>query len=148
MKDSYKPIIVDQIFDASVKNVWNAITVLDEMTQWFFPDISSFEPVVGFKTQFSVQIEDRIFLHLWKLTEVVPMKIIAYEWRFEGYPGSGVSLFELTEEGHQTKLRLTFTVVEKFPDNIPEFKRESGVAGWNYFIKESLKEYLEEKNLK
>ncbi len=40
---------------------------------------------------------------------------------------------------------LFFMAVEKFPDNIPEFKRESDVAGWNYFIKDSLKEFLEEK---
>ena len=28
-------------------------------------------------------------------------------------------------------------------DDIPEFKRENGVAGWEYFIKNSLKTYLE-----
>ncbi|MDO5979343.1 SRPBCC family protein [Flavivirga spongiicola] len=145
MKNIEEPIIVEQTFNASLENVWDAITVLDKMIKWFFPNISSFEPVVGFETGFVIQVEDRIFPHLWKLTEVIPMKKIAYEWKFEGYPGSAISLFELMEEHYQTKLKLTFTVVENFPDNIPEFKRESGVAGWNYFIKESLKEYLEKK---
>ncbi|WP_430965224.1 SRPBCC family protein [Spongiimicrobium sp. 2-473A-2-J] len=142
MKKEDEPIVVEQIFDTALENVWEAITEQGKMTQWFFPNIASFEPVVGFKTRFVIQVEDRTFPHLWKLTEVIPLKKIAYEWQFEGYPGRGISTFELMEEGHRTKLRLTFTVLEKFPDHIPEFKRESGVAGWNYFIGESLKEYL------
>lgn len=143
MKNIETPIIVEQVFNTSAENVWNAITVLDEMKQWFFNNIESFEPKIGFKTRFVVQVEDRIFPHLWKLTEVIPMKKISYEWRFEGYSGSGISSFELMGKENQTKLRLTFTVIEKFPSDIPEFKRESGVKGWNYFIKESLKQYLE-----
>jgi len=37
---------------------------------------------------------------------------------------------------------LTCEVVEDFDDNIEEFKRESGIEGWNYFIKNRLKEFL------
>ena len=138
MKNTEDPIIVAQAFDTSIENVWDAITTPKRMKQWYFPDIPSFEPIVGFETRFVVQVEDRIFPHLWKVTEVIPMKKISYEWKFEGYPGSGISHFELLEENHQTQLKLTFTFVEKFPDDIPEFKRESGVDGWNYLIKESL----------
>ena len=113
------------------------------MKQWFFDNIASFEPTVGFKTRFVIQVEDRIFPHLWKLTEIVPMKKIVYDWRYEGYPGNAIVVFELIEEGNQTKLRLTYTVVEKFPDNIPEFTRESGIEGWSYFINKSLKQFLD-----
>ncbi|MBW8048840.1 MAG: SRPBCC domain-containing protein [Cytophagales bacterium] len=144
MKKTDEPIVVEQIYDTSIENVWDAITVLDKMKQWFFDNIASFEPVVGFETRFVVQVEDRIFPHLWKLTEVVPKKKITYDWRYEGFPGSSIVVFALTEKGNQTKLRLTYTVVENFPDNIPEFTRESGIEGWNYFIKKSLKQYLEE----
>ncbi len=31
-----------------------------------------------------------------------------------------------------------------FFENIPEFKRESCIEGWTYFIKKRLKEFLEE----
>lgn len=143
MENTNEPIIVEQIFDSSVQQVWEAITVLDKMKKWFFPNIPSFEPVVGFKTAFIIQSEDRVFPHKWTLTEVIPMKKIAYEWQFEGYPGKAISTFEIEEGDSYTTLRLTATVLEKFPDHIPEFKRESGVAGWNYFIKGSLKGYLE-----
>jgi len=142
MNSTGEPIIVEQYFDTSIENVWNALTVIDEMTQWYFPNIPSFEPIEGFTTTFTVQVEDRIYPHLWKIIEVIPMKKIAYEWKIDGYSGSSISLFELSEERNQTKLILTATVVEKFPDNIPEFKRESAVAGWNYLINESLRNYL------
>ena len=144
MKKTAKPIVVEQLFDTSVENVWSSITVLDRMQQWFFNNIPSFEPIVGFETQFIIQVEDRVFPHIWKLTEVVPLKKITYDWSYEGYSGSALVVFELIEKGDQTLVKLTSTVVEDFPDNIPEFKRESGVEGWNYFIKKSLKDYLEE----
>lgn len=140
-----EPIIVTQLFDTSIDKVWSAITEVEQMKKWYFPVITSFEPKIGFETQFVIQIEDRIFPHLWKVTEVIPQKKISYQWKFEGYPGTGVSTFELTEESHQTELKLTFTTLENFPQNIPEFERESGVEGWNYLIKESLKEYLAKK---
>ncbi len=51
--------------------------------------------------------------------------------------------FELFKENGMTKLRLTHQVLEDFPDDIPEFKRESGLEGWKFFITKSLKEFLE-----
>ncbi len=51
--------------------------------------------------------------------------------------------FELTEQGRATTLKLTNTVLQDFPDNVPEFERESCLAGWQYFIGQSLKVYLE-----
>lgn len=48
------------------------------MRQWFFENIESFKPEVGFETQFNVQAESRNFLHMWKIIEVVPMKKIVY----------------------------------------------------------------------
>jgi uncharacterized protein YndB with AHSA1/START domain len=79
---------------------------------------------------------------MWKVTEVVPLKMIKYNWKFEGYPGDSFVVFELSKQNNMTKLRLTHEVQESFPDDIPEFKRESGVAGWTFFIKQSLKEFL------
>ena len=145
MDSTTKPIIVTQLFDTSINKVWSAITEVEQMKKWYFPVIDFFEPEVGFETQFIIQVEDRVFQHQWKVIEVIPQKKISYQWKFEGYPGTGVSTFELTEESHQIELKLTFTTLENFPQDIPEFKRESGVEGWNYLIKESLKEYLVQK---
>ena len=142
MNSSDDPIIVEQIYNSSIHKVWNAITKLDQMKQWYFDNITSFSPVVGFETQFEVKVEDRTFTHLWKLTEVIPLQKIVYNWKYEEYPGDSSVTFELSELDNQTKLRLTHHVEESFPDDIPEFTRESGILGWNFLIKERLKEYL------
>lgn len=143
MKISEEPIIVEHLFNQSIEHVWKAITQVDQMTQWFFDNIPAFEPVVGFKTQFSVFSEKREFAHLWEISEVIPKKKIVYNWKYESYPGDSFVIFELIKHHHQTKLRLTTKVVADFPDDIPEFKWESCLAGWNYFIKDSLAKYLE-----
>lgn len=143
MRKEDEPIVVEQTFNRSCDKVWKAITEADEMRQWFFDNIPAFKAEAGFETQFTVHNEGRDFLHLWKVTDVVPGKKLEYDWRFEGYAGDGFSRFELFEQADSTKLRLTFQARESFPQDVPEFKRESGVAGWDYFIRTSLKAYLE-----
>jgi len=49
------PIIVVQIFNISADQVWKAITNVDLMRRWFFDNIESFDPEVGFATEFAVQ---------------------------------------------------------------------------------------------
>lgn len=144
MKTSDDPIVVEQTFDTSLDTVWKSITEINLMRQWYFENIPAFKPEVGFETSFMVQSGDRDFLHMWKVTEVVPRKKISYDWKFEGYPGESSAAFELFDNGKSTMLRLTVTVGEDFPEDIPEFKRESCIDGWKYFIKERLKRYLEE----
>jgi uncharacterized protein YndB with AHSA1/START domain len=143
MKKNEEPIIVEQTFNKSVDAVWNAITRIDQMRGWYFENISSFKPEIGFETQFNVKGPDRNFMHLWKVTEVVPLKMLAYSWKYEDMSGDSFVKFELFEKNKMTKLILTHQVLEDFPDDIPEFKRESGVEGWTFFINNSLKEFLE-----
>ena len=143
MKVNEAPVIVEEIFAASAQSVWNAITVVDEMRAWYFDNIPGFEARVGFETQFMVTNEGREFPHLWKVIEVAPLKKISYEWRFGNYPGRGLVTFELTEQGGSTTLKVTNIVLDNFPDDVPEFERESCLGGWRYFIGQSLKEYLE-----
>ena len=143
MKKTDPPIIVEQKFNISVEKVWEALTNIDLMKQWFFDNIESFEPGVGFTTAFTVKNEDRIFTHLWKLTEVIPLQKITYNWKYKEYPGDSFVTFELSEDKNHVTLKLSTTVVENFPQDIPEFKRESCVGGWNYFVKNRLKNFLE-----
>ena len=147
MKENDEPIIVEQSFNASIDAVWNSITEINQMRKWYFKNIPSFKPEVGFETQFNVQSQDRNFLHQWKVTDVNPLKMITYNWKYENYPGESIVVFELFEQDKSTKLRLTEKIKESFPEDIPEFSRESGVEGWNYFINESLKNYLDNLSL-
>ncbi len=145
MKNTTEPIVVTQTYPASAAEVWNAITRLDEMRQWFFDNIPEFKAETGFETKFNVKTPEREFMHLWKLTEVEPLKKITYRWRYENYPGEGHVTFDLTDQGRETLLTLTSTGMETFPAEIPEFTRESCLNGWKYFIEGRLKEYMEKK---
>jgi len=136
------PIIIKQSFDASVESVWSALTNLKEMQQWYFPQLTSFEPKIGFETRFTIEHEGRVFPHIWKITEVDAPHKITYQWTFDGYSGVGLTTFTLEKENGKTNLTIFNPTLEPFPDDIPEFKRESGVEGWNYLIKKSLVEYL------
>ena len=142
MKTEEEPVVVEQTFAASVDDVWNSITDPTQMRKWYFDNIPDFKPEIGFETQFNIENEGRNFLHIWTVTEVVPKKLLAYNWRFEGYSGDSFVVFELFEHGNDTMLRLTVNVTEDFQEDIPEFKRESCVAGWEYFIGQSLKKHL------
>jgi uncharacterized protein YndB with AHSA1/START domain len=143
MKKEDKPVVVEETFNKSVEEVWSAITELDQMVKWYFDNIPEFKPEVGFETKFIVKSEERTFPHLWKIVEVIPNKKIKYNWKYENYPGDSYVTFELFDEEGSTKLVVTNEVVEDFPNDIPEFKRESCKAGWNYFIKERLKNFLD-----
>ena len=145
MNSATAPISVTQKFEVSIDVLWNAITQLDQMKVWYFPHLETFEPEVNFKTHFLLHNEGRAFTHQWEVTEVVPHKIIAYLWTFKEYPGKGISTFELTPHSNGSQLTLTSETLEPFPNDIPEFERESGIQGWNYLIKESLVTYLQKQ---
>ena len=143
MNKNDEPIIIEQSFKASIDTVWTSITDINQMREWYFKNIPSFEPEVGFETQFNVQSQDRNFLHQWKVTDVNPLKMITYNWKYENYPGDSFVVFELFKQDSSTMLRLTHQFTESFPEDVPEFLRESGVQGWRYFINKSLKNYLD-----
>ena len=142
MKRSDPPIIVEEYFDADPASVWAAITDVEQMRIWFFENIPDFKPVVGFSVEFDVDAGERIFLHQWAITKVVPGKLIEYNWRYGGYAGDAIVVFEVIPVNGSTMLRLTNIVTEDFQEGIPEFERQSCIGGWTYFIKQRLKEYL------
>lgn len=142
MKRADQPIIIEETYNKPVKSVWAAITEPEQMRKWFFENMPDFKPEVGFEVEFEVEAGGRVFPHQWKITKVEPGKLIEYNWKYGGYEGDAYVTFELTKEGNSTSLRLTNIIVEDFQEDIPEFKRESCIGGWNYFIKERLKEYL------
>lgn len=147
MKITDEPVVVIQTFRVSKDRLWNAITDLDQMKQWFFENIEAFEPRVGFETSFIVENEGRIFPHHWRITAVEPLRKISYNWRYEGYAGNSLVTFEISKLENGCKLMLTHEFTENFPQEIPEFRRESCKEGWNWFIQKKLMEYLNAKKV-
>lgn len=126
------PVVVEHTYGASIETVWKAITEVDQMKQWYMPVIPAFEPRVGFETRFSVTHEGAEFPHVWKVTEVVPQKKIAYTWQFPGHPGESLATFELFPEGENTRLKLTHSGLETHGGKTYEpLARKNFNWGWN-----------------
>ena len=139
------PFKIERTYHASRKKVWRAITDKSEMKQWYF-DLAEFRPEVGFEFQFSGgKDESHQYLHLCKITEVVPEKKLTYSWRYDGYEGISCVTFELFDEGENTRLRLTHAGLESFPSSIPDFAPQNFAAGWTDIIGTNLKEFVEKK---
>jgi uncharacterized protein YndB with AHSA1/START domain len=136
------PFVIEQTYNAPAEKVWRAITDVDQMRQWYF-DLKEFKPEVGFEFQFEGGKDDDVYVHLCKVTEVEPGKKLTHSWRYEGYEGNSFVTWELFPEGAKTRVKLTHTGLETFPQNDPNFRRESFAAGWTEITGVSLKKFVE-----
>ena len=142
MKD--QPIIVERLLNAPPERVWKAITETEGMKRWGF-EIAEFKPVVGFEFRFLGGKDEKKYLHICKVTDVVPGKKLAYSWRYDGSQGISYVTFELIMDGNQTRVKLTHKGIESFPPDDPNMVRGSFLAGWTHIIGTSLKGYVEGK---
>lgn len=147
MKTTDEQIVVVNLYDHPVNKVWKAITDFDEMRLWYFSKIDQFEPVIGSKSNFLVEVEDRRYTHMWEVTEVVANEKIRYNWKYEEHEGDSFVNFVLNKLGEKTELILSCDVVADFSSEIPEFQRENCIAGWNYFLNGRLRDHLNGKKL-
>jgi uncharacterized protein YndB with AHSA1/START domain len=138
------PIIVSLEVEAPLEAVWQAITNVKEMRQWFFENMPNFKPKVGFTTAFNVQSTTQSFYHMWEVTEVILHKKITYSWQYKEYPeGISFSTFHIEKVSNSSsKLTVICTGLDTFPANVPEFSRKSCLGGWNYFT-QRLKAFVE-----
>lgn len=129
MNTDSNPIVVEQTFNVPIGVVWKAISDVDQMRRWFFGTITNFVPEPGFRTQFNVRAEDQDYLHMWKVTEVIPERKLSYSWQYGGYPGDSLVTWELLEISGGAKLTLTHEGIETFPQDNPIFTREACQEG-------------------
>lgn len=137
-------IELQQKFAVSANELWRALTEHDQMIEWYFENIPDFEPIVGFTTAFDVKSGDRVFPHVWTVTEVVQHEKIVYDWEYTGYEGKASLILEVEGDENQSALKLCHLVLNDFDSSIPEFKASSCQGGWDYFIKERLFTFLKE----
>ena len=134
--------VIETTYQTPVQIVWKAIADKDEMKLWYF-DLPEFKPEIGIEFRFmGGPAEDRQYLHICKITEVIPEKKLAYTWCYDGFEGNTLVTFELFDESGHTRLKLTHEGLETFPADNPDFARENFAEGWNWLIGTSLKEYL------
>ena len=137
-----EPFFIERTLNAPIEKVWKAITDKDQMKQWYF-DLADFKPEPGFEFQFTGGKDDRSYLHLCKITEVVPGKKLQYSWRYDGYEGNSFVTFELFKEGNKTRLVLTHEGLETFPITNKDFAKENFVEGWTMIIGTLLPKFVE-----
>ena len=142
-----EPFVIERVYNAPIEKVWKAITDKDDMKKWYF-DLTEFQPQVGFEFSFEGGTEDRTYLHLCKVTEVVPGKKLTYSWRYDGFEGISFVTFELYPEGDKTRLKLIHEGLETFPQNNPDFAKKNFATGWTEIIGESLKKFVEQATMK
>lgn len=134
------PLIKEFLYDVPIEKVWDALISTPKMRKWYFPQLQKFEPIAGYKFQFDDN--DSPYQKEWIVTKVTEGKRLGHSWAYKGYPGSSEVIFDLFEEGNKTKLRVTQTNLESFP-NDPHFKRERFEWGWNNLLGQNLKELLQ-----
>ena len=135
------PFVIERTYNAPIEKVWKALTDKDQMKQWYF-DLADFKAEVGFEFRFEGGKDDRTYVHVCKITEVIPYKKLAYSWTYEGYEGYSIVTFELFDEGSATRLRLTHDGLETFPQNNPDFAKENFAKGWTYITGTSLADFI------
>jgi uncharacterized protein YndB with AHSA1/START domain len=134
---------IEETYPATAAQVWKAITDKDQMKVWYF-DLAEFKPEVGFEFRFwGGPAEDRQYLHICRITEVIPEKKLVHSWEYDGYTGSTLVSFELFEETqNRTRLKLTHQGLDTFPKENSDFAQSNFLEGWTFLIGTSLKNFL------
>ncbi|WP_109301261.1 SRPBCC domain-containing protein [Aquimarina sp. AU474] len=140
-----KAVIVEEVFNATAKTIWKALTNTDEMKKWYF-DLPKFEPIVGFEFTFTGQGNTgEKYIHLCKVTEVIPNQRLQYSWEYEHLDGYSLVTFDLIEEGTKTRLKLTHSGLDSFPQDHNDFTIQSFTNGWTTLVTKFLLDYLKGK---
>jgi uncharacterized protein YndB with AHSA1/START domain len=139
-----EPFEIERTYNHPIAKVWAAITDNEKMKQWYFK-LEDFKPEVGFEFSFMGGSKEKQYLHLCKVTKVVPGKLLAHTWQYDGQPGSSEVTWELFEEGDKTHLKLTHTGLHSFITDDPNFARESFAKGWTYITGTGLPNFLDKE---
>lgn len=133
------PLVKEFHYNASIEKVWRALIDKESVKKWYFPQLREFEPVVGFNFQFDDNNAE--YQKEWIVTKVVEGKTLAHSWAYKGYAGKSEVIFDLFSEENETRLRVTQTDLDSFP-NDPHFARERFEWGWDNLLGQNLRHLL------
>jgi uncharacterized protein YndB with AHSA1/START domain len=143
---STQVILHERIFNAPIVKVWNAISDVSEMRNWYF-DIEEMRLETGAKFKFIAgENEDKLYQHNCEITDVKTLYKLSYNWCYDGHPGVSNVTFELSEIENKTLLKFKHIGIDNFPKDNPDFAFDNFVEGWYYIIHIALKNYLEKSD--
>lgn len=138
-----KTVVTEESYNVSPGKIWEALTDKDKMKKWYF-DLNEFKAEKGFEFSFAGKgHKGENYIHLCKVTEADVNKKLQYSWEYENFPGKSLVTFELSIEVNKTRLKLTHSGLETFPQDNPDFAYESFKGGWTELLTKYLKEYLQ-----
>ena len=70
------PFHLEQVYDASIQQVWQALTDEHKMRDWYFPQLIKFKPLVGFEFVFST--DGSSYQKEWRVTKVDDGRVLAH----------------------------------------------------------------------
>lgn len=134
-------IVIERTYDAPVERVWDALTDIYKLNEWFFK-LEDFKATPGFAFSFSGNDNGVKVVHECVVTEVVPMQKLTYSFIYSGYPQKSYVTFVLFPEGDKTKLILTHSELEEIAKGSPMYGRHKFLGGWTY-LTGKLAEFLD-----
>ncbi|MBI5727933.1 MAG: SRPBCC domain-containing protein [Ignavibacteriales bacterium] len=144
LEEAVLPVVVEKVYNAPVRKVWQALTDKEQMKEWYFT-LEEFIPKAGFTFQFEAGDEVKKYLHECTVTEVIPEKKLAYTWKYPGYNGISLVTFSLADEGETTRLTLTHSGLHTFPLSNKEFAKGNFAEGWQHLLSKALTDFLNSK---
>lgn len=134
--------VIERSLQAPTEKIWEAITDEEKMNQWYFK-IPGFLAKPGHEFSFTgTDNEGKTWIHLCRVTEVIPLKKLSHTWRYEGYPGESLVTWELFPEGEQTRVKLTHSGLETFPP-LKSLDKNNFAMGWTEILGTLLKNFVE-----
>jgi len=138
----HRPITASVTCEAPIDEVWRAISDGEVMPRWYFAEITTFRPEVGFEARFTVHLEHRSYEHVWRVLEARAPEHLVYTFVYEGLPGDARVRWSLEATDAGTIVTVVHDGLHTLPQDDPAFAREAGVGAWDYFLKR-LRAYVE-----
>jgi uncharacterized protein YndB with AHSA1/START domain len=136
------PLIIEEVYNASIEDVWQVLTDENKMRIWYFPQLQKFKPIIDFKFVFNN--DGSSYQKEWIVTNVEEGRLFTHSWSYQGYPGHSEVQFELVREGETTRLILTHAGLNSFPSD-PHFARIRFENGWKQILGSNLRNCLSKK---
>lgn len=146
-KNEPSTVVVEKILNHSLSRVWKAITDKEQLEKWYFL-LDDFRLTKDFEFRFAGRgHKGEHYIHVCRITDVIPEKRLQYSWQYEGIEGYSVVTFELLAlEENKTRLVLTHEGLNSFPQDNADFSGESFRGGWQHLLGTNLPEYLQKEN--
>lgn len=117
-------IVMEHTYDAPVDKVWQTLTDLSKIDEWFFK-LEDLKAGLGFVLSFSGNDKDEKKIHKCVITELIHARKLSYSFIYKDYPQRSEVTFTLFPEGEKTRLILTHSDLNNKNINIKNKYNES-----------------------